>query len=409
MDNRLVKYAELIIKKGVNVQKDQLVVVRATTETRELARELTKQAYLAGAKKVYTQFNDEYVSKYLYEYASIETLEEVDTWFIEQNKLFVEKGACFISITSPMPGLNAGLDGLKIQKATIATQKAIPFFQSHLMANRAQWTVVGAPNAIWAKKVFPELDEKEAYDKLWDSIFNASRVYNDNDPIKEWDLHNETLAKHNALLNELNFKQLHFTNSLGTDLIVELVKNHVWAGGSELAGNGVVFNPNIPTEETFTMPYKFGTQGKVYATKPLNYQGKLIENFWLEFKDGKVVNFGAEKEQEALKQLLESDEGSSYIGEIALISFDSPISNTNILFYNTLYDENASCHMALGRAYAMNVKGGTEMTEEELKAAGANESVVHVDFMFGSSDMKIVGLTQDNKEILVFENGNFVI
>lgn len=409
MDKLINKYAELIIKKGVNVKKDQIVVIRSTTETVELARKLTKQAYLKGAKKVIVQFSDDYVNRFKYEFQTVETLTNIEDWVIEQSKYFVEEDACFISITSPVPGLNAGLDGTKMQQAMIAGQKAMPFFQSHLMANKTQWTVVGAPNKVWAKKVFPDLNDEEAYNKLWEYILKTARVYNDKDVIKEWDNHNKNLSKHNKILNDFNFKHLHFTNSLGTDLIVQLVKNHVWAGGEEVSADGTLFNPNIPTEETFTMPYKYGTNGKVYATKPLNFQGKLIEDFHLEFKEGKVINFSAKKEEDALKQLLSSDEGSSYIGEIALISHDSPISNTNILFYNTLYDENASCHMALGKAYSMNIKGGTKMSLEELISNGANDSVLHVDFMFGSKDMKIVGLTQDDKEVVVFENGNFVI
>ncbi|MDY0277104.1 MAG: aminopeptidase [Acholeplasma sp.] len=410
MLNKLIeKYAELTVKVGVNVQKNQIVVIRATTETKELVRELTKQAYLAGAKKVYVQWSDDYVNKYMFEYSSLEALTEVENWSIEQSRFFVDESACFISVTSPIPGLNAGLDGNKIQASMVARQKATPFFQEHLMANKSQWVVIGAPNVVWAEKVFPNLEGDAAVYALWKAILDASRVYVDNDPIKDWNKHNKTLSVHNKVLNDFNFKHLHFTNGLGTDLIVELVKDHIWAGGSEISGSGVIFNPNIPTEESFTMPYRLGTRGKVYATKPLNYQGKLIEDFWLEFKDGKVVNFDAKKEKEALKQLINSDEGSSYIGEIALISHDSPISNTNILFYNTLYDENASCHMALGKAYAMNVKGGTKMTLDELLKAGANHSVVHSDFMFGSSDMKIVGVKHNGEEVLVFENGNFVI
>lgn len=403
------KYAQLVVQKGVNVQKNQLVVVRATTEVKDFARELTKEAYKAGAKKVYVQFSDDYVSKYTYEYATTETLEEVEQHAIDEAKFLVDNNACYISITSPIPGLNQGLDGAKIQKAMIARQLATPFFQQHLMANKTQWTVVGAPNVIWAEKVFPELKGEEAYNKLWEAILDTVRVTKDNDVIKEWDKHNETLRNHNKLLNDLNFKHLVFTNNLGTNIKVELAKNHIWAGGEEVSGSNVLFNPNLPTEETFTMPYKNGTEGIVYATKPLNFQGKLIEDFYLEFKEGKVVKYGAKKEEDALKQLLETDEGARRIGEIALISHDSPISNTNILFYNTLYDENASCHMALGKAYAMNIEGGTEMTQEELSERGANDSLVHVDFMFGSSDMKIVGTTQDDKEVVVFDNGNFVI
>ena len=210
------------------------------------------------------------------------------------------------------------------------------------------------------------------------------------------------------MLNEYNFKALHFTNELGTDLTVELVKNHIWGGGCEYSTKGVLFNPNMPTEENFCMPLKTGVNGKVYASMPLSYQGKLIEDFWLEFKDGKVINYGAKKEQDVLKSLVEFDEGSCYLGEVALISYDSPIKNTGILFYNTLFDENASCHLALGDAYPMNVKGGTEMTDEELAAAGANKSMTHVDFMFGSRQMHIEGICQDGNTVTVFDHGNFV-
>lgn len=409
MEKLLQKYAELIVKVGVNVQKDQRVVIRTSTESIDLVRALTKEAYLVGAKQVHVDFTDSYVSKYTYEYASVETLEDIQSFAVDKVRFYVDEGACFISITSPIPELNAGLDGNKMQRAMIASQKATPFFQEHLMANRSQWVVVGAPNAVWAKKVFPELEETAAISKLWEAILNSARVTKDNDPIKEWEEHNQTLRKTNDALNNYNFKKLKFNNSLGTNLTVALVKNHIWAGGGEISEKGTYFNPNIPTEETFTMPYKYGTEGIVYATKPLNYQGKLIEDFWLKFEKGKVIDFAAKKEEDALRQLITTDEGSSYIGEIALISHDSPISNTNILFYNTLYDENASCHMALGKAYAMNVKGGTEMSQDALLKAGANHSMVHSDFMFGSSDLTVVGITYDEEEVIIIKDGNLVI
>ena len=405
----VTKLAELAVKVGVNVQKDQMVVVRGTTETKELIREIAEQAYLAGAKSVIVQWSDDYVSKSSLMHQSIETLETIPKWIIEQNMYFVEQGACFISVTSPIPGLNKEVDPIKAQKAGIAAQKALGFFREHLMGNKVQWTIVAAPNAIWAKQVFPKLDDDAAVEALWEAIFDASRVRIDNDPIEEWANHNETLLKHNQVLNQYNFKELRFKNSLGTDLTVQLVENHVWAGGGEVALNGTYFNPNIPTEETFTMPYKWGTKGKVVSTKPLNYQGKLIEDFYLIFKEGKVVEFDAKKEKGALQNLLDTDEGSRYIGEIALISHVSPISNTNILFLNTLFDENASCHMALGRAYPMNVKNGVNTPIEQLEKIGYNNSMVHSDFMFGSEDMEIIGLTQDGKEVHVFKNGNFVI
>jgi aminopeptidase len=214
---------------------------------------------------------------------------------------------------------------------------------------------------------------------------------------------------HNKGLTDYQFEQLHFKNSLGTDVTIDLVKNHIWAGGGETSTKGITFNPNIPTEENFTMPHKFGVNGKVVATKPLNYQGNLIEDFWLEFKDGKVINYDAKKQVETLKSLLEVDKGSSYIGEVALLSFDSPINNTGILFLNTLFDENASCHLALGRAYPMNVQGGTSMTQEELTKIGSNLSMVHSDFMFGSRDMNIVGTLKDGSKITIFKDGNYVI
>ena len=411
MPNKILvnKLAKLAVQVGANVQKGQVTVIRGTTETKELIREIAEEAYLAGAKKVVVQWSDDYVSKSSLTHMTVEELENVSPWFIDQHKELVDQGACFISVTSPIPGLNKDVDPVKAQKQGIAVQKAVSFFREHLMGNRAQWTIVAAPNTVWAKQVFPNLDDEAAVEALWEAIFDASRVTLENDPVDAWATHNDILANHNKVLNAYQFKHLHFKNSLGTDLIVELVKDHVWAGGGEIATNGVYFNPNIPTEETFTMPYKWGTRGKVVATKPLNYQGKLIDGFWLEFEEGKVVKHHAEKELAALDNLLDTDEGSRYIGEIALISHDSPISNTNILFLNTLFDENASCHMALGRAYPMNVKNGVNTPISELEKVGYNNSMVHSDFMFGSSDMEIIGVTHDGQEVKVFEKGNFVI
>lgn len=406
---KIVKLAKLAVKVGANVNKGQIVVVRTSTDAVEITREVVKQAYLAGAKRVFVEWGDEYISREFLLNADDETLTEIPSHMIEKYRYYVEQGACFISISSPMPGVKKDVDPARSQKNMIASSKAVHFWREHMMGNKAQWTIIAAPNKMWAKQVFPDASEEDAVEKLWEAIFDASRVFADNDPIEEWAKHNETLLKHNKVLNDYNFDHLLFKNSIGTDLKVQLVEEHIWAGGGEDAANGTYFNPNIPTEETFTMPYKFGTQGKVVSTKPLNYQGKLIENFWLEFKDGKVVDFGAEKEEATLKSLLDTDEGSRYIGEIALISHDSPISNTNILFLNTLFDENASCHMALGRAYPMNIKGGIGAPIAELEKRGYNNSFNHVDFMFGNEDMEITGVTKDGKSVKVFEKGNFVI
>ena len=406
---RLNKLARLAVRTGVNVQKGQHVIVRATTEAVTLVREIVTEAYKAGAAKVSVDWADDIVSHESLLYMDEEALQDVPAWFVDKTRHQMEEGACYISVSSPVPGLNADLDASKIQKASVARQKALSFFQTHMMGNKTQWTIVAAPNVTWAEKVFGDKSGDEAVEALWDAIFQASRVTKDNDPVAEWEAHNARLFAHNTILNDYNFKSLHFKNSLGTDLVVELVKNHVWAGGSEKAGNGAIFNPNIPTEENFTMPYKWGTKGKVVATKPLNYQGRLIEDFHLIFEAGKVVEFDAKKEKEALQNILDTDEGSRYIGEIALISHDSPISNTGILFLNTLFDENASCHMALGRAYPMNIKDGNDTPLEKLQEAGYNLSMVHSDFMFGSADMEITGTTHDGRTVTVFKDGNFVI
>jgi aminopeptidase len=403
------KLANLSVQIGANVQKDQVVVVNASTESKEIARKVTEEAYKAGAKKVIVNWRDDYTGKMAVEYQSTETLQEIPEYAIERYKYFVNNGACVISIVSPIPGLNKGLDPKKQQAQAVASSKALNFYREHMMGNRSQWTIIAASNPVWAKKVFPDMEEDKAEEALWDAIFKASRVTEDNDPVKEWNEHNARLIKHNKILNDFQFKALHFKNEIGTDLTVELVENHVWSGGQEEATTGTVFNPNIPTEENFTMPLKTGVNGKVVATKPLDYQGNLIEDFWLEFKDGKVVDYDAKEGKDNLKNLIEFDEGSSYLGEVALIGYDSPISQSNILFFNTLFDENASCHLALGRAYPMNIQGGTEMSKEELEKCGYNNSMAHVDFMFGSKDLDIVGETKDGKKVQIFKDGNFVI
>ncbi len=405
----LKKYAKLAVETGANVQKDQLVWLRSSTETKELARLIVEAAYEAGAKEVAVQWSDPYVGRMGYDYMAVETLEEVPEWSIDKVHDFINKGGCAISITSPIPGLNAGVDPVKMQRAGIARSKKLKFYSDHMMGNHTQWTIVAAPNKVWAEKVFPNLKGEEAVEALWNAILQASRVTDENNPVEEWAQHNKGLLSRNKKLNDFQFESLHFKNSLGTDLVVKLVDNHIWAGGGEDTTKGVYFNPNIPTEENFTMPHKYGVDGKVVATKPLDYNGTLIDGFWLDFKDGEVVKYDAEKEIDSLKSLIEYDEGSSRLGEVALISDDSPINNSSVLFYNTLFDENASCHLALGRAYPMNVKGGTEMTPEELEKANSNSSMTHVDFMFGSPDMDIVGTKKDGSKVQIFKDGNFII
>ena len=404
----LKKYAKLAVEVGVNVQKDQTLVINAPVEAAEFVRYVVDAAYQAQAGYVYVRWNDDKTSKLSYQHANLDRLKKVDEWVVNQYQSFVDENACALSIYAPSPGLLADVDGERVSAVQKEMQKAIGFYREHMMANKSQWSLVSVPTQDWAKKIFPNETTENGIKKLWEAILSAVRVSEDNDPVAQWKQHNENLARINKKLNDYQFDVLHFTNALGTDLKVGLVDNHRWAGGMEHAQNNAVFNPNIPTEETFTMPHAKKTNGKVVATKPLNYQGRLIEDFTLTFKDGKVVEAIALKEQATLDTLLNTDEGSRYLGEVALISHDSPISNTNILFYNTLFDENASCHLALGRAYPMNVEGGLEKNEEQLKEVGMNFSMNHEDFMFGSADMKIVGI-KDDKEVVIFENGNFII
>lgn len=408
-ENVLRKYARLAVKMGVNVQKGQMLVIKADVRDYEFVNLCVEEGYKAGAGEVCVDWSSEHNTKWSYEYMTKEDLSEIPQWQYDKREYVQNKGCCFLHIESSTPGLLKDIDSEKILARQMAASKKFLPLQSYTMNNEGQWSIIALASEGWAKKVFPDMEDDAAVKALWDAILMSVRVNEENDPVAEWEKHNESVLKYSKQLNDYNLKALHFTNSLGTDLTVELVENHIWAGGCEKAANGAIFNPNMPTEEIFCMPYKYGVNGKVVATKPLSYQGKVIDGFSMTFKDGKVVEYDAEKELEALKSLIDYDEGSCYLGEVALISYDSPINNTGILFYNTLFDENASCHLALGRAYPMNVVGGTVMDEEELAKAGANHSMTHVDFMFGSEDMHIDGIQKDGTVIPVFRNGNFVL
>ena len=330
-ENILRKYAALAVRTGINIQEGQMLVIQAGTESNYFVRLCVEEAYQAGAKKVYVQWNDDAISRMDYEYQSVETLEDVEDWTLARIQSYMDAGAARLSVYAPTPGLLAEIDPEKVKRAQIAVQskEVVQKFRQYSMGNRSQWSLVSIPSVGWATKVFPDLDEKEAIDQLWDAILQAVRIDEDNNPVTDWALHNERLHKQNMILNDYNFKSLHFKNGLGTEgLVVGLAKDHIWAGGSEVAANGFEFNPNLPTEESFTMPDKNNVSGVVYSTKPLNYGGRLIDEFWLKFENGKVVDHGAKKELEALTNLLNFDEGSRRIGEIALISHDSPISNS---------------------------------------------------------------------------------
>lgn len=403
------KYAQLVVQIGVNVQEGQVVSINAPVHCADFARAITHAAYETGAKKVIVNWRDDEINRYNYDYQDEETLTSIPQYLVDAKLHPFEEGGCIISITSPIPEIFKGLDSKKIAKANRANDLAFKEVHSYTMSSKARWCVIAAPNPVWAKKIFPEDESDVANEKLWEKILSAVHVRLDNNPIEEWKQHNATLAHRVELLNQKHFKSLHFTNSLGTDLIVGLAKTHLWGGGDELCSRSIAFTANMPTEEVFTCPDKYEVNGIVYSTKPLDYQGKLIENFKLVFKDGRVSECFAEKEEEALLELLNADEGSRYLGEVALVEYNSPISLSNILFYNTLFDENASCHLALGEAYPTTIENGAEMDDAKLLAAGANHSMQHCDFMFGSSDMQVVATSYDGEEVVIFDQGNFII
>ena len=401
------KLAMLVVKKGANVQKDQPVVIRANVQDAAFVRKVVKCAYEAGARYVSVEWHDDDLTKMSYQYESVEVLSEIPQWRYDKTKYQHDGGACYITILSDKPGVMADVDSEKIKAANMAYYTKMADLIPYTMNNVGQWSVIGVPSVEWAKVVFPDLSDEEAFEKLGDALFAVTRVTEDNDPVADWDLHDKELIAHAEKLNAYKFKKLHFTGETGTDLEVELMDGHIWVGGGCTTPGGVYFDPNMPTEECFTMPKKTGVNGIVYASKPLDYEGKVIDGFWLRFENGKVVDFGAKERQDSLAQLLSFDEGSSYLGEVALVPYDSPISQSGILFFNTLYDENAACHLAFGRPYPENLEGGVEMSKEDLAARGANDSMQHLDFMIGTRGMNIDGVQADGTVVPVFRNGNW--
>jgi aminopeptidase len=310
-----------------------------------------------------------------------------------------------LSITGSNPDLLKDADPERVSNANKASGKAMQGFRSYIMSDKISWSIVAVPSEGWAKKVFPEDSQEKAIEKLWEAIFAATRI-NQADPVAAWQEHLSILdAKMNAL-NDKHYHALHYTAE-GTDLVIELPETHLWVSGGSINKDGVAFVANMPTEEVFTSAKKTGVNGTVSSTKPLNYGGTLINNFSLTFKDGKVIDFKAEEGYETLKRLLDTDEGARFIGEVALVPHKSPISDTNILFYNTLFDENASNHLAIGSAYAFCIEGGKDMSKEELEKNGLNTSLTHVDFMIGSADMNIDGVYEDGKREPIFREGNW--
>ena len=405
-DKLLLKYAKLAVNKGINLQKDGLLVINSPIQCSEFARLIADEAYKIGASDVYINYSDENFNKIRFMNSSKEVLSFTPSFEQEKYDYYVEKGASFLSISASDPDLLKGIDSSKISSYQKSRNIALKKYREACSANKNAWCIVSVPTKGWAKKVFSEMNTEEATEKLWDTIFTIMRL-KEEDPIEAWNRHISLLQTKVEELNFNNFKYLHYTNSLGTDLKIELVKNHIWCGGDDTAEAGFKFIANMPTEEVFTTPKLNGVNGVVYSSKPLSYCGNLINNFSITFKDGKVSDCTAEVGLEILKDIINTDEGSKRLGEVALVPYDSPISKSDIIFYNTLYDENASCHLALGSSYPSCIKNGENMTSNELTNSGANVSLSHVDFMIGTKDLDIVGIKEDGTKIQVFKNGNW--
>jgi aminopeptidase len=407
MKQRLKEYAELALKTGVNLQKGQKLFINTPIHAVEFIREITKQAFELGAKDVIYNWNDDELTFTRFKNIGIQTLEEFPEWKIKQMEDLAKEGTAFLHVISPDPELLKEIDPKKVAASAKASSLGLKKYRDKVMNDENAWSIVAIPSEKWATKVYPDNNKDEAIDKLWSSILDMSRV-EVGKSIENWNNHNKNLKAKVEILNDKKFEKLHYLSE-GTDLYVEMSPKQIWAAGSSTTKDGIVFNPNIPTEEVFSMPKKNGVNGILSSKMPLNYGGNLINDFKLTFKDGKIVDFTASKGYEVLKQLLETDEGAKYLGEVALVPVDSPISNINTLFYNTLFDENASCHFAFGAAYKSCIEGGTEMNEKELEENGVNDSLVHVDFMVGSKDLSIDGIDGEGKRTPIFRNGNWVI
>ncbi len=404
----LQEYARIIASLGVNVTSDKYVVVRCPIEAAELGRMVEEECFRLGARDVIMMWDDERAARIRVDYAALENFQTMPEWKAESRNYYAREGCVSIAIVAEDPDIFAGADSEKMMASTLAARKGLKEFYKIMDEGGVRWTVVAYPNEAWAMKVFPNETPANAVKKLWAAIFKTVRIGR-GDVVKKWKRHDRMLKRRAKVLNTERFVALRMKNSLGTDFTVALADGHIWKGGSEKCRDKVSYFPNMPTEEIFTMPDCRKAEGKVYSAMPLSYQGELIDKFWLEFRDGKVVSHGAELGLRALDRLLDTDEGSRRLGEVALIPYDSPISNLGILFYNTLFDENASCHLALGECYPDTMKGGEKLSEEELLARGGNRSANHVDFMIGTADMEIIGIKADGTEVKVFENGNFVI
>lgn len=405
-DNNLEKYAELALKVGVNLKEKEGLLIMGNLDSLPLARLIMKKAYEVGAKHVEFQLRDDEMTIIRYENGKDFVFDEFPQWKIDSLEDMYKDNYHQIFIASPDPELLKDIDSDLLARDQKTSSQAMAHVLQYRMTGKTKWNIVAVPSVAWAKSVFPDMEEDQAMQALWEKVFQATRVDQD-DPVEAWKIHDHNLKKYKNFLNEKQFEKLVYKGP-GTDLELYLAEEHFWMGGSKESLAGHAYVANMPTEEVFTTPHRLKVNGSLKATKPLSLNGKLVDNFGFTFKDGKVVDFYAEKGYETLEKLMENDDGAKYLGEVALVQDDSPISNTGILFKNTLFDENASCHFALGRAYSYAMQNGSELSQEELEEKGANFSLIHVDFMVGGPELSIVAYEKDGSAVELFKDGNWV-
>lgn len=402
----LERYSDLIIKIGVNLQKGQGLEISCPVEKSDFAVALSKAGYKAGASIVRVRWQNQEIDKLSYKYADIDALTDIPKWLVDSKNYLVEKNFCYVAVSADDPEAFKSVPSEKLFAVSKAKAKALKKFSDNMMANAIRWCVVSVPTSKWAKKVFP--NEKSPIKALSNQIELCMRL-NQTDPINAWNEHIDTLNKRAEFLNQMNFEYLHFSNQKGTDLTVGLAQNHIWQCALEKAQDGITFMANMPTEEVFTAPHRERVEGVLKSAMPLCSNGQVIDEFSITFKNGKIINFTAEKGYDALKQLINTDKGTKRLGEVALIGKNSPIAKSKVLFFNTLFDENASCHLAIGKAYPTTIKGGQGLSIKELEKLGANDSSEHEDFMIGTPDLTVVGIKKDGNRVKIFEDGEWII
>lgn len=404
---RLEKYAQLVVERGVALAEGQKLVVSAPLDAADFTRMVVERAYEEGASYVEVIWHDDAVTRLGLDHADASFFQIVPSWMADRYNGQVRDGAAVLSILSDDPEAMKGADTDKLMARTVATHAACREYYDALDMGRTRWCIVGAASEPWATKVFPELAPEEAVKRLWGAILDASRV--DEDPVAAWDAHRESFEARKRWLDGQHFDRLRYRAGNGTDLTVGLVEGSHWEGGGQEGADGTYFFPNIPTEEVFTSPDRMRADGVVHSALPLVCNGSPVRDFWIRFEGGKAVECGAEEGQDVLEGVIATDEGSCRLGECALVPYHSPIRQSGVLFYETLFDENASCHLALGRGFPETLEGGYDMTEEELLAAGVNDSAAHVDFMVGTEDLDVVGVRDDGAEVQVFSHGDWAV